>query len=238
MKHLVKRVFGAAALSLVAFGSAQAADIELMVFERSPYYVDQGDGTYGGVVAGPAAAAFEKAGVGFTWVKTPAKRQLKALEDNEKATCAPGWFKKPEREVFAKFTTVLYQDKPMGALVKKGGALSGQTSTADLLSNGGLKMGHKKGFAYGGHFDDAIASNSPKKVETTQGVDGLVNMLKGGRFDYMLISSEEAQPVLAANADLAWLDISDAPEGNKRYILCSKQVPDSVIEQLNAAIKG
>jgi len=218
--------------------SGRADTLELMAFERAPYYVDQHDGTYEGLIASPASSAFEKAGIAFKWVKTPAKRQLKVLKDNKKEVCGLGWFKKQDRETFAKFTTVLYQDHKMGALVKKGGKLSGSISTPDLIGNHAIKMGHKMGFSYGPHFDAAVEHHAPRKVETTRGIAGLISMLEGERFDYMLIAAEEAQPLLAAHPALAWLEISDSPEGNKRYILCSQKVPDTTIAKLNAAIKG
>ena len=87
-----------------------------------------------------------------------------------------------------------------------------------------------------------MAALAPRLVTTSQSNDGMIRMLLGRRFDYMFATAEESSSVIegvgTAAQDLVTVTMSDAPPGNKRYILCSKSVEDAVIDRLDAAIEG
>lgn len=108
------------ALIAVVFSSgttALAQSIAVAYSPRPPYYVVDAGGV-GGLVAGPAARAFESAKIDVTWRKLPFKRQLKVIEANREPICAVGWFKNPAREKFAKFTDFIYRNRPLMALTR------------------------------------------------------------------------------------------------------------------------
>ena len=71
--------------------------------ERVPYLITTPDGVVG-LTASQAALVFKKAGIPFKWKKTPSKRQMIVLKNNENCDCLVGWFKNPDREKFCKYT--------------------------------------------------------------------------------------------------------------------------------------
>jgi polar amino acid transport system substrate-binding protein len=103
-----------------------------------------------------------------------------------------------------------------------------------------LTMGKKLGFSYGAKVDGLINELAPKAITTDQSNIGMIRMLIGKRFDYMISAPEEATHLIASistgNEDIAMLEFLDSPSGSKRYILCSESVGDGIIERLNTAI--
>jgi hypothetical protein len=59
--------------------------------------------------------------------------------------------------------------------------------------------------------------------------------------DYFFIAPEEAEGLIKTSEfdpqAFKTIHFTDISSGEKRYILCSKQVKESVIEQLNSAIR-
>ena len=229
------------AIGVVAADVAAAdGPITILIHERAPYYVIE-SGQVGGIVAGPTADAFQAAGIEFAWREMASNRQLKFIEQNSEPVCATGWFKKPEREAFAKFTDAIYVDRPAVVLTRadNAGVIAHEAMTG-ILADATLRMGQKLGYSYGAFVDGAIAENGTPTVTTTQDNVGMVRMLLGRRFDYMIASFEEADGLIesvgAASADLIAVTMNDAPNGNARYILCSGRVDDGTIDALNEAI--
>ncbi len=104
--------------------------ITLHYHERPPYYMTGPLGVYG-LCVDPAKLAFNRANIPFRWEKTPAKRQLDIIKENRSKDCIIGWFKNPDREKFAKYSHVIYQDKPTIALAR--------ADNYNIISNGPLE---------------------------------------------------------------------------------------------------
>ncbi len=224
-------------------GSAAADPIQILVHERVPYYVISGPTTVGGLVGKPAAVALADSGVDFEWRKTSANAQLNIIKADKDRVCAVGWFKTAKREAFAKFTRPIYQGKPLVVVARSDNArVLGHQTFGDLLGDRDVKMGSKLGYSYGAYIDAKIAALASRVVTTSQNKDGMIRMLLGRRFDYLLATAEESSLVIegvgSAAQDLVTVTMSDAPPGNKRYILCSKSVEDVVIDKINAAIES
>lgn len=238
-------LFAAAALVVAAFAgtSGQAADdgaITVLIHKRAPYYVIE-NGQISGIIAEPAARAFKNAGLKFSWHELASNRQLKRIEQNADRSCAVGWFKKPEREAFARFTDPIYVDRPMVVLARSdNSAVASHTMLKALIADPSLRFGRKLGYSYGAVVDDLLVSEKTVNLTTTQDNFGMVRMLLGRRFDYMFASYEEAAGLIdsvgAASDDLVALTLGGTPPGNARHILCSKNVSDAEIERLNEAI--
>lgn len=216
--------------------------IEVMIFERPPYYVVQPGGAVTGIVAKPAENAFKEAGVDFKWDIVAANRQLKIIKENSHKTCAVGWFKKPEREEFSKFTVYIHQNKPLVALTRSDNArMLGHKTLKGLFLDKKLIFGSKLGFSYGDLVDKLIKETNPVTITSSRSNVGLARMMLRQRFDYMLAAYEEAEVLVnsmgGSGGELAIRSFEEIPDGNKRYILCSKKVSDETIGKLNAAIK-
>jgi polar amino acid transport system substrate-binding protein len=227
----------------VGIGPAAADPIQIMVHERVPYYVISGPTTVGGLVGKPAAVVLADSGVDYEWRVTSANAQLNIIKANKDRVCAVGWFKNAAREAFAKFTRPIYQGKPLVVVARSDNArVLGHQTFGDLLGDRAIMMGGKLGYSYGSYVDAKIAALAPRAVTTSQNNDGMIRMLLGRRFDYIFATPEESSLIIegvgSAAQDLITVTMSDAPPGNKRYILCSKSVEDSVIDKLNAAIES
>ena len=206
-----------------------------------PYYVTNTDGSVGGLVAGPVREAFDDAGISVAWKIRPGKRQIETIRQNRTAVCSPGWFKKPEREAFAKFSNVVYQDLPQVVIIRtKDLGVFDHPTLATLFADTDHSFGIKLGYSHGGFIDDLIAKHTPRVQRTSKDVQRMVRMLMSQRFDYMLVAEEEFESLQTNLTDVAdtisALQMPDIPPGNKRYLMCSKKVSDAVIQRFNAAL--
>ena len=211
-------------------------------YNPRPPYLSVVDGQLVGLTGSPAAAAFRAAGVAVALVETPAARQLKVLEAGRGPDCAVGWFKNPQREAFAKFSKPIYRDQPPVAL-----RLAGAEQPADgqpvesLLSSKTMVLLVKQSYSYGAGLDALIEQHQPKRISTTDESRLMLKSLVLRVADYMFMAPEEVGPTIAAagfeRVQFKVVKPGAMPAGEYRYILCSKQVPDTVMERLNAAIK-
>ncbi|WP_374567368.1 hypothetical protein [Ideonella sp.] len=238
---LLVRLVLLACAGLAASGAALAATepLSLYFFERPPYVVQARGDEVTGLTATPAGQAFKGAGIDYRWVMLPTVRQLVTLKDNPKLACAVGWFKNPEREQHFKFSKPIYRDRPTVALARS--EFNNASATlAETLRQPGLRVLVKDGFSYGALIDNLLAQSKAERVVTSAESVAMIHMIAAQRAHFMFAAEEEAA-YLAEQAgvpaqQLRTLHFADLPPGERRYILCSKAVPDELIERLNKAI--
>ncbi|WP_409525734.1 substrate-binding periplasmic protein [Nitrincola sp. MINF-07-Sa-05] len=221
---------------------AETPSITLHYNERVPYLVTTPQGEATGLTATPAQQAFELAGIPFVWELTPSKRQMQVVQENEGYDCLVGWFKNPEREKFAKYTLPIYQDQPQIAIARADNSeLRSGMSVDELLSHPKLFMEAKDGYSYGKFLDEKIAQHKPNIEKAIVENIQMLMKVQVGRSDYFFIAPEEADGLLAlsnfSKEDFQYVTFSDMPQGEYRYILCSQQVSDAIIQRLDAAIQ-
>jgi uncharacterized protein (TIGR02285 family) len=229
---------------LILCAPVNAADVVPVYYEeRTPYAVTSVDGRVTGLTATPVTEAFNGAEIGFEWKKMPFKRQLQTIKYNKKKACGIGWFKKPEREEFAIFSAPIYQDKPSITISKQGNtSVAKHKNAEDLLKEKNLKLLVKDGFSYGTYIDELIERHNPKRVVAVGSSNlQMLQMIMSGRADYFFVSEEEAEEIITS-ADYSLQDFQrqrymDMPPGNKRYIACSQQITQEIVDRLNVEIK-
>lgn len=238
---LYRRFFGLVC-GLMAPGLVLAHDIiNLHYHERPPYFTQLLSKDVHGVVATPAKRAFDKAQIDFKWQETPPKRQLQLIRYNSGKDCLVGWFKNAERARFGKFTLPIYQDDPTIALARADNpAIRPKRTLKKLLTTSDLTVLRKDGYSYGQYIDKHLTLYHPDSLTTAGNNASILKMLYKRRGDYFFVAREEADFLIARmgyprNA-FKQITFSDMPAGEKRYILCSKQVDDQIIERLNQAI--
>jgi len=68
----------------------------------------------------------------------------------------------------------------------------------------------------------------------------MLKMIHARHADYFFIAPEEANGLIETSEynleDFKFVIFQDIPDGEKRYILCSMNVENDIIEQLNAII--
>lgn len=217
------------------------SSITVHYHERSPYYISYDSGVHG-LVADPISMAFEYAEIPFQWIKTPAERQLDIIRNNDSKTCAAGWFKTPEREIYAKFSVPVYRDKPYMGITRADSSLFSHDSYsfAEKIQEAGLRLLVKSGYSYGAYIDQFINDYSQKKVVTTADNHGILRMVLAQRAEVALLTEEEAyDPLLFSKLNrnsFKLIRFSDFPAGNLRYLICSRKVEDADMESLSNAI--
>jgi ABC-type amino acid transport substrate-binding protein len=209
--------------------------------ERPPYLVTTDSGVTG-LTGDPVTIAFEKGVVPYRWQQTPTKRQIYILQQNTGQDCVIAWFKNAERESFAKFSLPVYQDEPQIALARADNESIPLNGTIEeFFKNPSLTLLVKDGYSYGDFIDQKIEAYQPNRLVTTNENNGMLKMIHAGHADYMFIAPEEADGLIKASEfyarDFKKIHFTDILSGENRYILCSMQVDDSIIEQLNAAIR-
>ncbi len=215
--------------------------VTLHYIQRPPYIMADGAGLKG-LTGLPSFLAFKKSGVPFAIKETPFARQLRMVQDNSGRDCMIGMFKKPERELFAKYSLPIYKDQTQLILTSAANAskLEKVQSVKALFSDKSLVFLAKLGYSYGAELDVLIERLEPTIKRTADENLLMVKALKLKMADYMVIAPEEAtEAVVAAGfaaTDFRQIRLRDMPGSEYRHFMCSKNVPDKVIQQLNAAI--
>jgi len=214
--------------------------IILAYHERPPYYVTGSDNFLTGLVGEPALSAFRRSGLQFVVQKMPSRRQQNSVHNNKERICAVGWFKTPEREQFARFTLPLYQDLPTVVITRADlAATLGEPTLTALFGRQDLTLLIKSGYSYGSHIDQALQLDPPPFVTTTGNTSQMIAMVGSGKADYFFAAAEEAVELIAASSTpdkYRQVVLGDVPQGNKRHLMCSRQVQPAEIEKLNRAI--
>lgn len=208
---------------------------------RPPFYMNDG-GRVHGLVIDPIARAFREAGIPHIWRETPAKRLLEIIAAGEDLSCGAGWFKTPEREVFARYTLPIYRDKPFVAVFRAGEDIlpEGPLLLDQLLKEWRLTLLVKEGYSYGPFIDGRMQALSPRQIRTTADNRDILRMIGHYRADYTFLSEEEAADLLSSpevgGDRFTVVRLADVPGGGERHIMCSKKVGEGTIARLDAAI--
>jgi len=222
-------------------GAQEPTSLTVTYLERPPYYWTE-NGQARGFLLDLTRRILDQAGVPATYVPLPPNRILDDLRHNQAPSCSIGWFKNPERESYANFSLPIYRDKPLVLLTTKGQAelFHAYRTLKDVFRDPSLIMAQVASFSYGEMVDrlqkEILVRNLT--VSTSQSV--LPQLIAQGRASYMLVAPEEI-PTLLRSARLdpdlfIELPMEDIPAGNLRYLICSKNVPQSDLARINAAI--
>jgi uncharacterized protein (TIGR02285 family) len=210
--------------------------LEILFEQRKPYVSKQAD-SLEGVVAIPLIQSLENTKIDFTLKELPSKRHLSEIKSNQKPVCAIGWFKNKTREEFAKFTAPLYQDKPMGILTRVDHPTIKEGLTIEnLLSNEAYTMLGKVSYSYGEFIDKKLTLHNTKKREVNSDNINMFTLIAFRRADFMFVSYEEATEILTSHPNtelLKFVPLENMPQGNKRYLICSKKVDEKTIDLIN-----
>ncbi|ODN43374.1 transporter substrate-binding domain-containing protein [Piscirickettsia litoralis] len=230
------------ALLFLAFSQLNYG-LTMLYNERPPYLKTESDNKVSGLTATPITTVFKLANIPLHWKKSPAKRHLVLIKKNNEPVCAAGWFKNPEREQYALYTLPVYQDKPTELLTQVDNKhITRPLSLSQLFKIKTTVLLAKSGYSYGPQIDQAISQFKPRLIKTTRENKRMIKMLSKHLADYMFIAPEEATTAIqSANLnpkDFKLIRITDIAPGNKRYIICSKKVPITIINKLNQAIKS
>ncbi len=229
-------------LLALSLARAVAADGPIIgIFnERPPYLIEAPDGSPGGLTGAPAARAFRAAGIAVHWRRVPTNRQLALLKEDNAMHCAIGWFHTSEREQFAKFSKPIYRDSDWVALAHVSYVAAAGGTLDQALQERGTRVLVKDKFSYGRALDAMLARRRPIVAVSTATMQQMAQEVGAGTVEFMFASDEEARYLIAhAGAQASALHVihfRDMPRGETRHIMCGKNVPDALIDKLNATI--
>lgn len=224
----------ASCLLLGGPGTARAQTLTLHYQERPPYSETRADGSVQGLVADPAAAALQRAGIAFQWSLTPSQRQLALVQSGRGLQCGVGWFRTAERATLGRYSAPLYQDRPLAALLRSGAVDSATPRASALLADPALRLLVKDGYSYGPRLDGLIAGAARAPLRTMVEPLQMSLMLRSGRADWMIVAPEEAE--VLQRSGLILMPLADAPEGPTRHLYCSADVPAEWLARIDAAL--
>ncbi|MBN2809854.1 MAG: transporter substrate-binding domain-containing protein [Deltaproteobacteria bacterium] len=242
----VKKIGLGAALVIIGFllfGPAKSfsAPLTVFYFERPPYYFTE-DNQARGFLVELSRNIFQDAGIKVDFISLPPARIIKAIKNAATPTCSIGWFKKPEREKFAKFSLPIYRDQPLVILTSKNlkEHLEPCKTLVQVFSDTTLSIGKMGSFSYGTYVDELLTLISPKSQTVVKNQATLIKLVDKGRISYMLAAPEEIPSLIISaglkNADFYSHQLTDVPQGNLRYLIFSRSFPDDELQSVNRAI--
>jgi uncharacterized protein (TIGR02285 family) len=231
-------------LAIPAFASESTASAPITVAwrEKPPYYYTE-DGVEKGFMLAYGRDVFAAAGIDARFVREPQKRIWANFELRKPNYCSMSWYRLPEREAIAQFSIAVYTDPPHTVLAAPAAAAKvlAHPTLASLLADPELTLGMVDGVSYGANLDERIAKAGNQTMRRTVTTTNMIQMLAANRFHYMLADRNDWGHMRAHYKEMAAVvqyDVPDLPAGLKRYILCSRALPPSVIERLNQAIRA
>ncbi|MBU1342240.1 MAG: transporter substrate-binding domain-containing protein [Proteobacteria bacterium] len=240
MKHLFITLF---ILLLLPLELLYSQSLTVLYFKRPPYY-DTVNNLPDGFLVELTRRIFEKADIAPTFIEVPPSRIMHYIKDPNKKVCSIGWFKNKEREEFAKFSEPIYQNKPLVVLTtrSKQHLLEQHATIKDVFSDRSLILAAIDSFSYGAIMDKWINNYAPNVHEISSDQSLLPRLIISNRASYMLVAPEEISMMLqqATLDETLFVSITkpDIPAGNKRYLIFSKRVENSLIEDINTAIQS
>ena len=224
--------------SSVAPSTSKADKIIFYYFQRPPYYFTGPDGNPDGLILKPVVDHLKKAPFQVSAIEVKSDGILHRIKANKRKECSVGWFKNPDRIKYAKFTKPIYVNRPLVVMTTLNHKKEFKTMSTlgDIFRQKGLKWGVVANFSYGSYVDDLSKKLKPQTIASNDQVH-MIKMLLGRRFSYMLIAPEEVEELIRASGEdknsFYLFSPEGMPEGNSRYILCSKMVSNKEINTLN-----
>ncbi len=226
-----------------AVGTSETADdLTVYYYDRLPFFGDI-DGKPAGRLVDIARLMLDTAAIRYRLVNVPVVRAFEILKKPGNA-CIIGALKTPEREAVYAYSDAIYRDQPFRIIVNRAKrAVLPERPTIRQVLESGLRLGLSEGYVYGTWLDSRLADYPPPsvyRINVGSNAERMHQMLVGDRFDYMFSVAEEAQEIVSRTAEnrehLTTVEIADAPPGNRRYLLCSKDIDDALMRRIDAAI--
>ncbi len=112
----------------------------------------------------------------------------------------------------------------------------------DLLANPEISVAIKQSIVYGRYLDGKLVTMKARRIEVAAEFGSIIHMIELGRAGLTFVPLEEARYyVRRAGMEMTQFQIlhfPDMPPGEKRYLMCSRKVPDELLERVNAYLPG
>jgi len=223
----------------VAAAAATPPPVLIAYRDKAPYtYTENGQAV--GQLNDKTRTIFERAGLAVRFEEMPSKRIALELKSNNVALCSPGWYKLPEREVFASFSRPLQRDRPQVVLASLNSAIKvrAHAGLQALLNDRAMQLVVIDEISYGPDIDLMIRRAPRQPLRVTATAEQIARMVAAQRADYMLVDQDDLDHFKKEGSTRGLVDIrfADTPAGLYRYLWCSKKVDRAMMERINTAI--
>ncbi|WP_332856167.1 substrate-binding periplasmic protein [Duganella sp. S19_KUP01_CR8] len=208
--------------------------------DKPPYhYIEQGQPK--GFLLERVKNIFNLAGIPVQFVNEPQKRIWANFTHGATNYCSISWYRLPEREAVAQFTSPIHEDLPHTVLISQDFVqrVTAHQTLNSLLDDSSLTLGVVEGVSYGPVLDQMIKAGKIHVMSRTVETTLMMRMLSVGRASFMFVDREDLnyfRPKEKLLQTTVQYDFPDMPPGMKRHIACSKDVAPETMAKLNQAI--
>jgi len=228
--------------AVFAVATVQAQEITVAWRENPPYnYTEQG--VEKGFLLARGKRIFEQAQVPAQFVTEPTKRIWAKFRVGTPSYCSLGRYHLAEREPVMQYSLPIHIDPPRIVLMSAEAAKRARQykRLSELLADPSLTLGMSDGGSFGTDIDDMLKSAATKVERRTVESPLMMKLLAADRISFVFADRyswhylKQHDP---AARDIVAREFPDMPAGQKRYLVCSKDVSPEVMHRLNAAIKS
>lgn len=224
--------------------SAFGESLTVSYFERPPYYFTALNGSAQGFLIDRTREILKTAQIEAQFLPLSPTQILYIVQHANTPNCSVGWFKKPERELYAQFTRPIYQNQPLVLLIHRDQQERFErfSDLATIFKTEKLVMARMSSFSYGTYVDRLLERFNPTSFFASKAQLDLLKAIADGTADYLLIAPEEVDELIrrsgfdSDNFRIKRLD--ELPAGNLRYLMCNRAVKKAVMDRINQAIAG
>ena len=241
----MKRYLCLIALTIIALIplTVTAEPLTVSYFERPPYYFTNNSGDAEGFLVARTKKILQTAKLEAQFLSLSPQQIIYILQHANTPHCSIGWFKKPERELFTKFTKPIYQNKSLVLLTtrSKQKYFSTFKTLEEIFSSQELIIARVGSFSYGSYVDHLLEQLTPKSKYFSKNQADLLQAIYANQASYMLVAPEEIEQMIVTAAlpaaEFITITLDKVPSGNYRYLMCGQAVSNELIDQLNSAIE-
>lgn len=236
--QFIRRILLSIFLLGLYWSSYASEPLRLLYENRAPFVFQTTDGKLSGLAVESLEPALKKAGIQYLWIETPFKRQFHIVEQGLEPSCAVAVFMNKERKHYAKFSAAIVHDRERPSIIlgHRDFEIPAGLNLPGILALPAARLLIKEGASYGPYIDDTIEHSRVTLVRTTAGPLSIGRMLVAKRADFTFMSEVEANALIKNTPEgtklRTYIPIG-MPQGQDRFLMCSKKVPDELIQSLN-----
>jgi polar amino acid transport system substrate-binding protein len=175
------------------------------------------------------------------FVEEPAKKIWHNFSNGTTNYCSFGWYKISGREAIVQFSQSFHKDPPHTLIVSAKALNKVQThkTLMNLLQDSQLSLAIVDGVSYGETIDDLFRQSKNRIIRSSAAPAIMARMINADRASFMLIDREDWHHLQATESnlnELTQLDMQDMPPGLDRYIICSNDVAQAVMNKINLSL--
>lgn len=214
-----------------------ANEIAVYYYERPPFYYTDESGKAAGILV-DKVRQLGSAPFKIDFKLFPPKRQLIAIQTNDKNVCGLGWFKTEDRQKIGVFSAPIFTDSPLGIMIHKNFGFKEKISVETIFKNPKFELLKKNSFKYSDAIEESEQKLKPKTYIVSSSISSMVDMISKREKYYTFMDEVEAQHLFSTKPELKemllFIPIIEAKQGNRRYLFCSKNIPPAFYQLIKS----